>query len=72
MTQYFVGTKQECENLVSRLNEFYKYPNEHIYTFDYPQKYNDDYLVVIKDRHYNDLTDEEKLKVKNIEIELTI
>jgi hypothetical protein len=66
--KYFRGTKQECQDLINRLNIFYGYPNEHIYTFDVEQEYNSDYIVRVKDKHLNDLTDDEKSKVEEITI----
>ena len=61
--KYFRGTLAECEALVQRLDNFYGFPNEHVYTFDYPEEDGSKYIVRIKDRYYNDLTDEEKSKV---------
>lgn len=66
--KYFKGTQQECQNLINRLNVFYGYPNEHTHTFSIEEEYNDDYIVRIKDRHFNDLTDDEKSKVEEITI----
>ena len=54
--KYFKGTLAECQALVQRLDNFYGFPNEHTYTFGYPDQDNDKYIVRIKDRHYNDLT----------------
>ena len=61
--KYFRGTLAECEALVQRLDSFYGFPDEHTYTFDYPEQDDDKYIVRIKDRHYNDLTDDEKSKI---------
>ncbi len=66
--KYFRGTKQECQDLINRLNIFYGYPDEHTYTFDVEEEYNNDFIVRIKDRYYNDLTDDEKSKVEEITI----
>ena len=66
--KYFKGTQQECQDLINRLNSLYGLPNEHTYSFGVEEEYNDDYIVRIKDRHLNDLTNDEKSKVEEITI----
>ena len=66
--KYFKGTQQECQNLINRLNSLYGLPNEHTYTLGIEEDYNDYYIVRVKDRHYNDLTDDEKSKVEDLTI----
>ncbi len=66
--KYFKGTKQECQDLINRLNVFYGYPDKHTYSFGREEEYNNNYIVRIKDRHYNDLTDNEKSKVEDLNI----
>ena len=61
--KYFKGTLTECEVLIQRLDNFYGLPNEHTYSFGYPEQDGSDYIVRIKYRHYNDLTIAEKSKV---------
>ena len=69
MMKYFKGTLEECQALVQRLDEFYGLPTKHTSTFyAYPEQHDNKYIVRIKDRHYNDLTDEEKSKVENLNI----
>lgn len=66
--KYFKGTKQECQDLINRLNVFYGFPDKHTYTFGIEEEYNNSYIVIVKDRHYNDLTDDEKSKVEDLNI----
>lgn len=66
--KYFKGTQQECQDLINRLNSLYGFPNEHTYTFGVEEQYNDDYIVRVKDRHINDLTNDEKSKVEDLTI----
>ena len=61
--KYFKGTLEECQALIQRLDALYKLPNEHTHSFGYPEQDSSDYIVRIKDRHYNDLTNDEKSKV---------
>ena len=61
--KYFKGTLAECQALIQRLDSFYGFPNEHTYTFDYPEQDDDKYIVRIKEKYYNDLTYDEKSKV---------
>ena len=61
--KYFRGTLAECQALVQRLDNFYGFRNEHTHTFSYPEQDDDKYIVRIKDKHYDDLTDDEKSKV---------
>tara|TARA_R110000851_G_scaffold29277_1_gene80778 strand:- start:155 stop:352 length:198 start_codon:yes stop_codon:yes gene_type:complete len=63
---YFKGTKKECQDLIDRLNVFFKLPNKHTYTFGYPEQLNNDYVVRIKDKHYSSLSNDEKLKVEEL------
>tara|TARA_R100000900_G_scaffold94990_1_gene73749 strand:- start:219 stop:422 length:204 start_codon:yes stop_codon:yes gene_type:complete len=66
--KYFRGTKQECQDLINRLNSLYGFPNDHTYSFGIEEEYNNDYIVRIKDRHINDLTNDEKSKVEDLTI----
>jgi len=66
--KYFKGTQKECQDFINRLNSLYGFPNEHTYSFGIEEQYNDDYIVRVKDRHYNDLTDDEKSKVENLNL----
>ena len=66
--KYFKGTQQECQDLINRLDNFYGLPDKHTYTFGIEEEYNNDYIVRVKDRHYNDLTDDEKSKVEDLTI----
>ena len=61
--KYFRGTLAECEALIQRLDNFYGLPTEHTLTFGYAEQDDDKYILRIKDRHYDDLTDDEKSKV---------
>jgi len=61
--KYFKGTLEECQDLIKRLDSLYGLPNQHTYSFGYPEQDSSDYIVRVKDRHYNDLTDDEKSKV---------
>ena len=61
--KYFRGTLAECQALIQRLDNFYGLPTEYTLTFGYPEQDDDKDVVRIKDRHYNDLTNEEKSKV---------
>lgn len=65
---YFKGTKKECQDLIDRLDIFFKLPNEHTYTFGCPEQLNSDYIVRIKDRHYDNLSNDEKSKVEDLTI----
>tara|TARA_R100000388_G_C7169746_1_gene123314 strand:- start:387 stop:590 length:204 start_codon:yes stop_codon:yes gene_type:complete len=66
--KYFKGTLEECQALVQRLDNFYGLPTRHTLTFYIPEEYNDEYIVRVKDKHYNDLTNEEKSKVEDLNI----
>ena len=66
--KYFKGTKQECQDLIIRLNSLYGFPNEQTYSFGVEEEYNSDYIVRVKDKHLNDLTNDEKSKVEEITI----
>ena len=61
--KYFRETLVECQALIQRLDNFYGLPTKHTYSFGYPEQDDDKYVVRIKDRHYNDLTNDEKSKV---------
>lgn len=61
--KYFRGTLAECQALIQRLDNLYGLPTEHTLTFCTPEQDDDKYVVRIKDRHYNDLTNDEKSKV---------
>mgnify|MGYP003114797262 FL=1 len=66
--KYFKGTQKECQDFINRLNSLYGLPNEHTYSFGIEEQYNDDYIVRVKDRHINDLTNDEKSKVEDLTI----
>ena len=66
--KYFKGTQQECQDLINRLNSLYGFPYEHTYTIGVEEQYNDDNIVRVKDRHINDLTNDEKSKVEDLTI----
>ena len=61
--KYFKGTLAECQALVQRLDSLYGLPTENTLTFCTPEQDGDKYIVRIKDKCYNDLTDDEKSKV---------
>jgi len=61
--KYFRGTLAECEALIQRLDNFYGFPASHTLTFGYAEQDDDKHIVKIKERFYNDLTDDEKSKV---------
>ena len=61
--KYFRGTLAECEALIQRLDNFYGFPANHTLTFGYAEQDDDEHTVKIKEKFYNDLTDDEKSKV---------
>ena len=72
--KYYISTQEECEGLLTKLNNHFNIPNEHTITYSSIEniKNSSDKTLKILNQHIHLLSESELSKISNIQPEIDL